>query len=43
MYVDLGFQVYSLSEGASKAFQASFTVWKKNTQKHPINFVSFQK
>lgn len=32
MYVDLGFQVYSLSEGASKAFQASFTVWKKHTK-----------
>lgn len=40
MYVDFGFQVYSLSEGASKAFQASFTVWK--THKHSIN-LSFQK
>ena len=29
MYVDLGFQQYSLSEGAAKAFQLSFTVFKK--------------
>lgn len=26
MYVDLGFQQYSLSDGAAKAFQLSFTV-----------------
>ena len=30
MYVDLGFQQYSLSDGAARAFQLSFTVlWRK--------------
>lgn len=29
MYVDLGFHVYSLSDGAAKAFQLLFTVLNK--------------
>lgn len=33
MYVDLGFQQYSLSDGAAKAFQLSFTVLQKKDKR----------
>lgn len=33
MYVDLGFHVYSLSDGAAKAFQLLFTVLNKKGER----------
>lgn len=41
MYVDLGFHVYSLSEGAAKAFQLLFTVLNKKRER--INHIQARK
>lgn len=41
MYVDLGFQQYSLSDGAAKAFQLSFTVLQtKKTEERKANLIT---
>lgn len=44
MYVDLGFQQYSLSDGAAKAFQLSFTVLKSKQERKAdlINHIPLQ-
>ena len=43
MYVDLGFQQYSLSDGAAKAFQLSFTVLQtiKKIRERKANLITF--
>lgn len=43
MYVDLGFQQYSLSDGAAKAFQLSFTVLPtiKKIKERKANLITF--
>lgn len=42
MYVDLGFHVYSLSDGAAKAFQLLFTVLNKKKGER-INHIQARK
>lgn len=39
MYVDLGFHVYSFSDGAAKAFQLLFTVLNKKKGGGRINHI----
>lgn len=42
MYVDLGFQAYSFSDGAAKAFQLLFTVLNKKMGGGRINHIPGQ-
>lgn len=43
MYVDFGFHVYSLSDGAAKAFQLLFTVLNKKRGGGRINHIQARK